>query len=70
MRIIQDSDDEFEEDLEAEIAPKEAANAPLAQQEHGGGDASAAGTGSTGMMPPPIRSLGLRPNSRVAEKGI
>jgi membrane-bound lytic murein transglycosylase MltF len=50
MRVIQDSDDEFEDDLEHEGQVPQAGNASAAPQEQVEDASSKAGTGSTGML--------------------
>lgn len=51
MRVIQDSDDEFEEDLEPEVLPPDTQDAST-KHSKSHGSASEWGTGSTGSAPP------------------
>lgn len=48
QRVIQDSDDELEDDLETEARSPPAANASAVQHERAKHVSSASGTGSTG----------------------
>jgi hypothetical protein len=50
MRVIQDSDDELDEDLESEAQPPRGANTSAIQHERGKEASPAPGTGSTGMF--------------------
>jgi hypothetical protein len=50
MRVVQDSDDELDEDLEVEIQPLQTVNASAVQQERGKDASSTSVTGSTGAF--------------------
>ena len=68
MRVIQDSDDEFEEDLEVvPIAPK-IADASTTQHEQGKDTSS--GTGSTGMLIKAMTNPLTDEVSRIVEESL
>jgi hypothetical protein len=50
MRVIQDSDDEFEDDLQDEAQAPQAGGAPGGPHDHGRDASLQSGTGSTGTF--------------------
>jgi hypothetical protein len=50
MRVVQDSDDELDEDLEVDLQPPRTVNASVTPHERGKDASSTPGTGSTGAL--------------------